>query len=144
MKRIVIAADHGGWPLKEELLGWFEMQEFPYVDVGTHSQESCDYPLIVQDFMKVFRPDSDWGVLICSSGFGISIAANRFKRNRAIVARSSADALMARTHNNANILCLGAKVTDFGQACEILDVFLQVEWDDQDRHARRIAQLDNI
>lgn len=144
MRRIVIATDHGGWQLKEELLGWLELQGLPYVDVGAHSDESCDYPIIVQSFMRTFHADSDWGLLLCGSGFGVSIAANRFKKNRAIVARTTEDARLGRRHNNANILCLGARVTDFPLASEILDVFLQTEFESEERHVRRINQLDQL
>lgn len=139
-----MGSDHAGFHLKEELIEWFEQKHYSYVDVGTHTPDSCDYPLIVMNFMRAFDPQKDWGVLICGSGVGVCMAANRYRINRAAVLRSANEAEMGRKHNDLNIACLGARIINFSEACVILKSFFDTEFENQERYARRLVQLQKI
>ena len=114
-----------------------------FIDLGTHSLESVDYP----DFANILAHKllseklGDFGVLICGSGVGVSIAANRFPEIRAVLASNEETAKLAREHNHANVLCLGSRMISFDQAKSILKVFLTTQEDPSDRHLRRIEKL---
>lgn len=135
--KLFIASDHAGFPLKEEL-----KKHFQFEDLGTTSTESVDYPdyadLLAE---KLIKDDSAFGVLICGSGVGISIAANRYKEIRAVLAESEKVAKLSREHNHANVLCMGANIVSPELAVKILNAFLSAKPDQGERHLRRINKL---
>jgi glycine hydroxymethyltransferase len=137
--KIAIGADHGGFELKAMLMAAFQECE----DKGCFDPDACDYPDYADDVAEaVAKGDADLGVLVCRTGIGMSIAANRFHNVRAALCRTIKEAEIARRHNGANILCLGADVTDEKSACEILRTFISTEVDGADRHARRRGKIE--
>ena len=146
MKSILIAADHAGFALKEYLKNHSESLGVHFIDLGTHSEASVDYPDIAQALSKrliEIGADKNLGVLLCGSGIGVSIAANRFSEIRAFVAESEDMAKRGREHNHANVLCMGSRLTGPEKALSILKVFLNTIEDQDSRHLRRIQKLSN-
>lgn len=140
--RIAVGSDHAGFPLKTTLVGWLESMGHEVLDLGTHSTDSCDYPLVGFDVAKtVAEGKADRGVLVCGSGIGVSIAANRVPGARAALVQEPLSAKLAREHNDANIVCLGARMIGEGMARAILEAFLDTPFAGG-RHQRRIDQLD--
>jgi ribose 5-phosphate isomerase B len=143
--RIAIAADHAGFPLKQSLAGWLCEHGHEVADLGTYSAESTDYPdYAAAVAQKVASGSADRGVLICYTGIGMSIAANKVAGIRAAVGMSHEAVRLTRSHNDANILALGARFTDVADAQQLLEIFLSTEFDGGTRHARRIAKITNI
>ena len=141
-RTIFIASDHAGFDLKAELTACLTSTGHNVQDLGTHSKESCDYPVYADKVCSaVLADESSLGVLICGSGIGMSIAANRHKGIRAALCTSEFQARFTRRHNNANVLCLAERVTGKGVALEILKIFLEEDFEGG-RHARRVAMLD--
>ena len=139
--KIVIGADHGGFELKRALVAAFPGADF--ADVGTDAAESCDYPDFADAVAEaVAAGEADFGVLVCTTGMGMSMASNRFQNVRAALCRDAEDARIARAHNGANVLCLGQKRTDAAMAAEILKAFVETPVDAAERHARRRAKLE--
>ena len=139
--KIVIGADHGGFELKKSLIA--SCPEATFVDVGTDAAESCDYPDYADAVAEaVAGGEADFGVLVCTTGMGMSMASNRFQNVRAALCRDAEDARIARAHNGANVLCLGQKRTDAATAVDILKAFVGTSVDDAERHARRRAKLE--
>lgn len=140
--KVLIGSDHAGFLLKQEIIAHFQDQ-IELIDLGTHSTESCDYPDIAQTMaLKIQKkPNRLLGILICGTGIGVAIAANRFKGVRAAVCRSEFEAEMARRHNHSNILCLGERVTGKGLAFNIVKTFLQTPVE-KGRHSRRVKKID--
>lgn len=142
--KLAIGCDHGGFVLKQKLLAHLKNSGISYQDFGPDSEESVDYaPIAVQVAHFVAQGNADFGVLICSTGIGISIAANKVKGIRAALCTNVFCAEMTRRHNNANILCLGGKVVDEKTAIEMLDIFLATPFEGG-RHQRRIDQISQI
>lgn len=143
-KRISIGADHAGFPLKQILVDTFTTDGWEMIDRGTFSDESVDYPdfarLVADD---VARGEARWGVLICGTGIGMSIAANKVKGIRAALCTNMFHAAMARKHNDANVLTLGARVTHAEDAIGIMSVFLETGFEG-DRHKRRVDKIIEI
>ena len=140
MKKLAIASDHGGYDLKEAIKNRFS-DDVKFLDLGTTSGESVDYP----DFgeaaaQSVLKGDVSRAIIICGTGIGISIAANRHKGVRAALCTDVTMARLTREHNDANILALGARVTGEQVAMDIVDVFLKTEFEGG-RHASRIKKL---
>lgn len=138
-KRIVIASDHAGFELKEYLRAIFEEQQF--IDLGCFSEDRVDYP----DFGKkaadiIANGEADCGILVCGSGIGISIAANRNPKIRSALCHSEETAKLARQHNDANIVAIGARIVEKPIAVEIVQAFLTTEFEGG-RHAERVAKL---
>ncbi len=135
--KIAIASDHAGFKLKEFLISQFPI----VVDLGTVSEESVDYPdsaKAMSDYL--IENKRDFGILICGSGIGITIAANRFKHVRAALCRNIEDAKMSRLHNNANVIVLGGRVTEQETAHQMVKVFLSTEFEGG-RHEKRINKM---
>ncbi len=142
MTRIIVGADHAGLPLKRALLDALEARSCSFEDVGTHDEGSCDYPDFAHRVARaVAEGQVPLGLLVCGSGVGMSISANRHPGVRAVVCSEPYSAAMARRHNDANVLCLGARVVGVGLAEAILDAFLQAEFEGG-RHARRVAKIE--
>ena len=140
--KVAIGADHGGFELKEYLKKSCQDKGIEIVDLGTYSAESCDYPLIADKVAaEIIRGGADFGVLICGTGIGISIAANRHKGIRAALLYNDAVAALAREHNDANIAVFGARTQDKEDVVRYLDVFLNTSFSNGERHCRRIAEL---
>jgi ribose 5-phosphate isomerase B len=142
---LFVASDHAGFELKTKILSELKGKT-PFEDLGTHSQESCDYPLFAKLVAeKVGAHPEGLGLLICGSGIGMSIAANKFKGIRAACVSEPQSAALSRQHNNANILCLGARILDLKTAMECLSAFLKAQIDTSSpRHQRRLDQISSF
>ena len=139
-----IGSDHGGFSLKEEIKAHLDEIGVAYKDFGTNSPESCDYPIYAEAVARaVVNGEVEKGILICGTGIGISIAANKVKGIRAALCGDCYSAEYTRRHNDANILTMGARVTGGGLACKIVDTFLTTEFEGG-RHARRVALISDI
>ena len=142
--KIAIGCDHGGFELKEAVRGYLEERQIPYEDFGAYNTDSVDYaPIAAKAARAVAAGQADFGVLVCSTGIGISMAANKVKGIRAALCTNEFCAEMTRRHNDANVLALGAGITGPNLAKRMVEVFLNTEFEGG-RHARRVAQLDAI
>jgi len=142
--RIAIASDHAGFALKQQLKTVLAEKGHEVRDFGPSSDESTDYP----DYgalvgRAVSEGQADRGVLICGSGIGMCMVANRFPKVRAAVLRDENDALMSRRHNDANVACFGGRVTEPDLAAKLIDLFLSTEFEGG-RHARRVGKIDKV
>jgi len=142
--RIVLGADHAGFPIKETVRQFLENAGYPLDDLGTWSEESVDYP----DYGKavgerVANRQADYGIAFCGTGMGISIAANKIPSIRAAVAHDVSTARLAREHNDANVLAMGGRVVNGTQAIEMVKVFLNAQFLGG-RHARRVEKIASI
>ena len=141
---IGIGSDHGGYELKEYIKQHLDELGVAYKDFGTHSPESCDYPVYAEAVARaVVSGEVEKGILICGTGIGIGIAANKVKGIRAALCGDCYSAEYTRRHNDANILTMGARVTGSGLACKIVDTFLTTEFEGG-RHAKRVALISDI
>jgi ribose 5-phosphate isomerase B len=141
MKRIAIGCDHRGFGLKELLVSFLQDEGYSYQDFGCHSTEPVDYPDIAQKVGEaVASGNFDQGILICSTGIGMCIAANKIKGVRAALCHSIFAAQRARQHNDANVLCLGGEGADTSLASEIVKTFLTTDFEGG-RHARRVNKI---
>ena len=141
--KIAFGADHGGYRLKNELVELVRKAGHDVVDLGTTSAESTDYPDYAhQVASRVAAGEADRGILVCGSGVGMSIAANRHAKVRAVVCSDVYTARMSRSHNDANVLCLGERVVGPGLAAEIVSTWLREEPEANERHARRRAKIE--
>lgn len=142
--KLAVGCDHGGFQVMEALRAYLTENKIDYMDFGTHSTDSVDYPLIALGVAKaVSGGEADLGVLICSTGIGISIAANKVKGVRAAVVTNELCARLTRNDNDSNILCMGGKVVDNETAVKILDTFIHTGFEGG-RHARRVGQITDI
>ena len=139
--KIAIGADHAGFSLKEQLRLKLSGEGHEVLDFGTGSTESCDYPDFAQAVGRdVAQGHSDRGILVCSTGIGMAIAANKVDGVRAAPAENDDEVRFTREHNDANVLTLGAKYLDEARAMELIGIFLQTEFAGG-RHARRVAKI---
>lgn len=138
---IYLGSDHGGFELKEALKAYLADEAHLVIDQGTYSLDSVDYPDYAQAVGEaVLADDGSLGIVICGTGIGISIAANKLKGIRAALCSEEFSARMARRHNNANVLALGGRTTGVELAKSIVDAFLSAEFEG-DRHARRVEKI---
>jgi ribose 5-phosphate isomerase B len=143
-KNIMVASDHGGYRLKEELRAFLESLGIVSVDGGCYNEESVDYPIYGEEAARaVVSGKTDAAIIICGTGIGVSIAANRIKGARAALCHNSEYAKMTRLHNDSNILALGGRFTDVETAKEIVSVWLSTEYEGG-RHVERVKMLDEI
>jgi len=141
-KRIGIGADHAGFELKRTLFEDLAQRGYAVVDFGTQAAESVDYPDFAHALSKaVAARELPLGILICGTGVGMSMSANRHHGVRAVVCSEPLSARMARKHNDANVLCLGARVIGVDTARDIIETFLSSEFEGG-RHARRVGKID--
>jgi ribose 5-phosphate isomerase B len=139
---IAIGSDHAGLPLKRALLSALEAQGHAVLDAGTHDDASVDYPDFAHEVAaKVAVGEAQFGVLVCGSGIGMSIAANRHPAIRAVVLHNTTEARLTRAHNDANIACFGARTTGVEVALDALATFLGTAFEGG-RHERRIAKIE--
>ena len=138
---LVLASDHAGFPLKEEIKAYLDEKGVEYIDCGTDSTASVDYAKLAQTAcLKVTGGEADKAILCCGTGIGISMAANKVKGIRAACCSDYFSAKFTRVHNDANVLCMGARVIGAGLACELVDVFINTEFEGG-RHQRRVDQI---
>lgn len=140
---IIIGSDHAGFKMKEECRLFLEKEKgLQVLDAGVYDQKSSDYPDIAKKVaMSIVKGDYEKGVLICGSGIGMSIVANRFKGIRAALCHNVYLARLCRQHNNANILAMGGRVIGVGIAIEMLEVFLETPFEGG-RHEKRLGLID--
>lgn len=141
---LAIASDHGGFELKKEIMSHLERRGIEYKDLGAYSAESCDYPDYAKPLAKaVANGEYEKGILICGTGIGVSITANKVPGIRCALCGDCFSAQATREHNDANILALGARVTGVGLALKIVDTFLDTPFSNDPRHVRRICKIEN-
>ncbi len=141
---IAIGSDHGGFELKKEVMAHLDARGLEYKDFGTYSDESCDYPVYGKAVAKaVASGECERGIIICGTGIGISITANKVHGIRAALCGDCFSAEATRQHNDANVLALGARVVGPGLALKIVDTFLDTPFSNGERHIRRIEMIED-
>lgn len=141
---IALGCDHGGFGLMQEVKKHLEERGFEYKDFGCYSEESVDYPIYGRKAAEaVASGECERGIIICGTGIGISITANKVKGIRAALCHDCFSAQAAREHNDANILAMGARVIGAGHALKVVDTFLDTPFSNDERHVRRIAMIED-
>ncbi len=141
---IAIGSDHGGFELKKKLMEHLSERGLEYKDFGTYSSASCDYPVYAKAVARaVASGECDRGILICGTGIGVSMTANKAHGIRAALCGDCFSAEATRQHNDANILCMGARVVGEGLALKIADTFLDTPFSNDERHIRRISMIED-
>jgi ribose 5-phosphate isomerase B len=144
-KRIAIGADHAGYELKRYIATKLREEGYECIDYGTHSKESCDYPDVSLNVaLSVSKGECDLGILICGTGIGSSIVANKVPGVRCSLCCNEYMAEMARAHNNANVLALGARVVGEELAWSIVKAWLKTPFSNEERHRRRLQKINLI
>lgn len=142
--KLALAADHGAYELKESIKKHLDEKGIEYTDHGCYSKESVDYPIFAYKAASaVARGEADYGILCCTTGLGVSMAANKIKGIRAAVCTNEMLAKMTRSHNNANVICMGQNVVSQELANKMIDIFLSTEYEGG-RHQRRLDLLTAI
>lgn len=142
--KIALGSDHGGLSLKKEIIKHLESKNIEVMDFGTHNENSCDYPdYALKVAEEVVAQNFELGILICGTGIGISISANKVPGIRAALCHDTFSAHSTREHNNANILTLGERVVGRGLALDIVDAFINAKFEG-DRHQKRIDKITEI
>ena len=140
---IAIGSDHGGFELKELIIRHLEEQGVDVNDMGCYDKSSCDYPVYGRAVAKAVADGScEKGIVICTTGIGISITANKVKGIRAALCADTLSAKLTRLHNDANVLALGAVIVGPNLAVEIVDTFLNTDFSGEERHQRRIDGIE--
>lgn len=141
---IAIGNDHTGYAIKQAIIKYLEERGIEYKDYGCGECSSSDYPIYAQEVGRAIQnKECDMGILICGTGIGISIAANKMKGIRAALCHDCFSAEATRLHNDANVLAMGARVIGEGHALKIVDTFLNTKFSGDERHQRRINMLEN-
>ncbi len=141
---IAIGSDHGGFALKKALMAHLEKRGLAYQDFGTYDEASCDYPVYAKKVARAVAGGAcERGILICGTGIGVSIAANKVPGIRAALCGDCFSAEATRLHNDANVLCMGARVVGEGLALKIADTFLDTPFSQEERHIRRISLIED-
>ena len=139
--KIFIGSDHAGYDRKNEIIEFLKTKEIEVFDMGTYSKESVDYPDFARGVCEgVLKNDDAYGILICFTGIGMSITANKFKNIRASLVGSVEDAILTKEHNNSNVLCLSAKNTNKENTLQIVDAYLKASFT-YGRHERRVNKI---
>ncbi len=140
---IAIGCDHGGFDLKEKVKAHLEKQGIACKDIGCYSKDSCDYPIFGKAAAEaVASGECEKGIVICTTGIGISISANKVPGVRCALCSDTLSAKMTRLHNNANMLAIGAGIVGENLALSIVDTFLGTEFSNEERHQRRIDLIE--
>ena len=130
IKKIGVGSDHAGVNLKNKIAEFLKEKGYEVTDYGTHSTESCDYPVYAKAVAKsVANGENERGIICCGSGIGVSIAANKVKGVRAVLAHEPYSAMLSRLHNDANVLCLGERITGESLALDIVETWLHSEYE---------------
>ena len=141
---LVLGSDHGGFELKQAVIKHLKEKKIDYIDVGCYTAESVDYPKIAEELCaKITSGEAELGILICGTGIGMSMAANKVKGIRAACCSDTFSAKFTRMHNNANVLCFGGRVVGPGLALELVDTFLEAKFEGG-RHQRRVDMITEI
>lgn len=142
--KLVIGSDHGGYELKNKLVKFLKSKKYKVEDLGTHSKESCDYPLIgFEVAKKISDKKADKGILICKTGIGMAVVANKVSGVRAAACYDKEMARSSREHNDCNVIVLAAQYSDFAQAKSMLQAWLGAKLAGE-RHERRVNQIKNM
>ena len=140
---IALGSDHGGYDLKQRVIQYLEEKNIPYQDMGCGSKESCDYPVFGHAVAKAVAEGScEKGIVICTTGIGISISANKVPGVRCALCADVLSAKMTRLHNDANVLAMGAGIVGENLALEIVDTFINTAFSGEERHQRRIDLIE--
>ena len=143
--KIGISNDHAGVELKKEITKYLNSLGHEVINYGTDIEESCDYPDIASKLCAGYKNNEfERGIAICGTGVGISIACNKHLGIRACCCSETESAKLSRQHNNANIVCFGARIIDTAKAIEIVDIFVKTDFSNDERHIRRISQIKDI
>ena len=143
-KRIVMGSDHAGYNLKLKVKAHLEARGFVVMDVGTHTTDSCNYTVYADALCKAIAAgEADLGILVCGTGIGMSMAANKHKGIRAACCENTFSARMTRMHNDANVLCIGERVMGYGLACDMADLFVDTPFEGG-RHQARVDDLNAL
>lgn len=141
---IALGSDHGGYELKKTVIDYLEKKNIPYEDFGCYDKTSCDYPEFGRAAAQaVARGECEKGIVICTTGIGISMVANKVKGVRAALCQDPYSAKMTRLHNDANVLALGGGIIGKNLALEIVEVFLNTEFSQGENHIRRIGKIED-
>lgn len=141
--KVSMACDHGGYDLKESIKTYLEGKGYEITDCGCYSKESCDYPDFArQAAMEVANGNCEKGIVICTTGIGVSITANKVKGVRCALCHNEYTATMTRLHNDSNIIALGAGVVAEDDAKKMVDIFLETAFSGEERHQRRIDKIE--
>jgi ribose 5-phosphate isomerase B len=144
MNKIIIGCDHGGLALKNEIIAHLNKRGIEVVDVGTYTSASCNYPDYARALCtRIQSGEFERGILVCGTGIGMSIAANKHNGIRAACCSDTFSARMTRMHNNANVLCLGGRGVGAGLACDMVDLFVDTDFEGG-RHTTRVDMLADI
>lgn len=142
--KIALGCDHGGYDLKQAVIRYLEEQGISYEDMGCMDKNSCDYPVYAKAAAKaVAEGRCEKGIVICTTGIGISIAANKIKGIRCALCSDTVSARLTREHNDANMLALGAGIVGVNLALGIVDTFLHTEFSGEEKHARRVGAIED-
>ena len=143
MKPIALAADHAGFELKEKIAGYLKAKGFEVMDLGTHDEEPVDYPDFARAIGEALQQQkADRGILICGSGVGACVAANKMSTIRAGLCHDTYSAHQGVEHDDINVLCLGARVIGEELARELVSAFLAARFTGEERHVRRLAKIE--
>lgn len=143
--KLAIACDHGGYELKKEILAYLDAEGIAYEDFGCDSTASVNYPIYAAKVCKAIQSgDCVRGILVCGTGIGMSMAANKHRGIRAACCSDTFSARMTRMHNDANVLCLGGRVVGAGLALDMVKLFIETEFEGGGRHTERVALLAEI
>jgi len=142
---IALACDHGGFELMQSVIKYLESKDIGYKNFGTFSSESCDYPVIMAPAAATIVDSvCEKGIFICGTGIGMSMAANKTPGIRAGLCTNRYMAEMTRSHNDANVLVMGGRVTEPDLAVEIVEAFLETDFSNKEKHCRRVAMLNEL
>ncbi len=144
MNKIIIGSDHAGFELKEKIKEYLNELKYNTEDMGTNSQESTDYPIYGKKVAEKVAETNSTGMLVCGSGIGMCITANKIKGVRAALCYNEETARLAREHNNANILCLGARTESAKNYKKIIKTFLETKFSKEPRHNRRVKEMNAL
>lgn len=142
--KVAIGADHGGFDLKEKVIKFLEDHSIEYEDFGTHSDASCDYNDVAKQVATaVSKHNADRGILICGTGVGMSIQANKIEGIRAALVHDLFTAKATRLHNDSNVLAMGGRIIGDEVALSIVDIWLNTEFSNEERHQRRVHKIES-
>lgn len=140
---VALGSDHGGYDLKQKVIGYLKKKEIEYRDFGCESRESCDYPEYGRAAAEaVAKGECDFGIVICTTGIGISIVANKVKGIRCALCSDTVSARLTREHNDANMLAMGAGIVGANLALGIVDTFLNTPFSGEQKHVRRVKAIE--
>ncbi len=143
MQKIVIGSDHAAFDAKAKVIAYLKEKKFEVEDLGTYTNESTHYPIYAKKVSEAVLKENIFGILLCGSGIGVSMTANRFKGIRAALCRGATDAEYARKHNDANVLCLGARFNTEEELKKIIDAFFSYQFEGG-RHSERVKMFTDM